>query len=144
MYKRLLISISKMNSGLDLTLVVCFRGSAHVDISYVRENELGWIAWMSGGPVPTTKLHRCAEGGETPGWRAPSNEPAHHERRTILAACSHHSRTDASCLLRFAIPCLWSWNVSHEFLKYLPVPNVRICTHSYRNMFFTTGCFRIT
>lgn len=120
LYERLWIPILKMNSGLYLTLVVWFRGSVHVDILYVGETEAGWIACMLGGPVPTTKLHRCAEGGmgEIEGWRTPSNEPTHHERRTILAACRHRSDTDVSRLLRFAIPCLWSWNISYEFLKY--------------------------
>ena len=140
LYECLWLPILKMNSGLCLTLVVWFRGSVHVNILYVGETEAGWIAWMLGGPVPTTKLHRCAEGGEV-GWRTPSNEPTHHERRTILAACRHRSNTDASRLLRFAIPCLWSWNVSYEILKYLLVQNVRIYTRSCRKICsFTTSC----
>jgi hypothetical protein len=106
------------------------------------ETEAGWVAWMLGGPVPTTKLHRCAEGGEIEGWRTPSNEPTHHERRTILAECRHRSNTDTSSLLRFAIPCLWSWNVSYEFLKYLPVQNVSIYMCSYtKDLFFYNELF---
>jgi hypothetical protein len=144
LYELLWIPFLKMNSDLYLTLVVWFRGSVYVDISYVGETEAGWIAWMLGGPVPTTELHRCADGGEIEGWRTPSNEPTHHERRTILAAYRHRSNTDASRLLRFAIPGLWSWNVSYEFLKYLLVHNFRIYTHSCRNIrSFATSCFRI-
>lgn len=47
--------------------VCCWRfGSEAVSMSILysiyRRNESGWVAYMLGGPVPTTKLHECAEG----------------------------------------------------------------------------------
>lgn len=96
-------------------------GSERVSMSifYIyRRNESGWVAYMLGGPVPTTKLHECAEGkGEISRWRAPSNEPARHERRIILVACQASQQRRCKLSSRFTVSSLWSWNVSHDVLK---------------------------